>query len=151
MGKKQQDQLQRAKECYADVRDLWQDNRRRMLDDLRFSNPVEPEQWDADALTTRKGRPCLTLDRTNQYIVQVINTARMNKPGINCMPADSRADVDVAEALDGIIRHIEYRSGRRLPTIGPWKAPRAAVSAGCVSFLGSSIHGRTCRKSASTA
>jgi hypothetical protein len=110
MGKKQQDQLQRAKECYADVRDLWQDNRRRMLDDLRFSNPVEPEQWDADALTTRKGRPCLTLDRTNQYIVQVINTARMNKPGINCMPADSRADVDVAEALDGIIRHIEYRS-----------------------------------------
>lgn len=110
MAEKQQDQLQRAKECYADVKEAWQDNRQRMLEDLRFSNPVDPEQWEDEAITTRKGRPCLTLDRTNQYIVQVVNTGRMNKPGINCMPADSGADVDVAEALDGIIRHIEYRS-----------------------------------------
>jgi hypothetical protein len=110
MGKKQQDGLQRAKECYEDVRELWADNRQRMLEDLRFSNPVEPEQWDDEAMKARKGRPCLTLDRTNQYIVQVVNSGRMNKPGINCMPADSNADVEVAEQLDGVIRHIEYRS-----------------------------------------
>lgn len=110
MAEKQQDSLQRAKECYEDVAEAWRDNRQRMLEDLRFSNPVEPEQWDKEAKRLRDGRPCLTLDRTNQYIVQVVNTGRMNKPGINCMPADGGADVDVAEALDGIIRHIEYRS-----------------------------------------
>lgn len=110
MAKKQQDGLQRAKECYEDLREQWADNRQRMLEDLRFSNPVTPEQWGKEALDARKGRPCLTLDRTNQYVVQVVNGGRMNKPGINCMPADSGADVDVATALDGIIRHIEYRS-----------------------------------------
>ncbi len=110
MGKKQQDGLQRAKECYEDLHDQWADNRRRMLEDLEFSNPVEPQQWDKEALDARKGRPCLTLDRTNQYIVQVVNGGRMNKPGINCMPVDSSADIEVAQALDGLIRHIEYRS-----------------------------------------
>ena len=107
---KKQDGLQRAKECYEDVRELWQENRRRMLEDLRFGNPVEPEQWDDEALRVRKGRPCLTLDRTNQYVNQVVNSARMNKPGINCLPVDSGGDIEVAEALDGLIRHIEYRS-----------------------------------------
>lgn len=110
MAKKQQDPLQRAKECYEDLREQWHENRQRMLEDLRFSNPADPQQWDEEALSVRKGRPCLTLDRTGQYIMQVVNSGRMNKPGINCMPADSSADVDVAEALDGIIRHIEYRS-----------------------------------------
>ncbi len=104
------DKLKLAKECYDELREQWSDNRRRMLEDLRFGDPTDPQQWDDDALSARKGRPCLTLDRTGQYVVQVINSGRMNKPGINCMPVDSTADLDVAEALDGIIRHIEYRS-----------------------------------------
>lgn len=105
-----QDPLQRAKECFADVKEAWRENHQRMLDDLRFSNPVDPQQWDKTAKDARAGRVCLTLDRTNQYIVQVVNNARMNKPSITTMPADSRADVAVAKALDGIVRHIEYRS-----------------------------------------
>lgn len=105
-----QDPLQRAKETYADVKEAWRDNHQRMKEDLRFSNPVDPQQWDDDARRLRKDRVCLTLDRTNQYIVQVVNGGRMNRPSINVMPADSRADIAVANALDGIIRHIEYRS-----------------------------------------
>ncbi len=102
--------LQRAKECYADVKEAWHENHKRMLEDIRFSNPSDPQQWPTEAINARKNRVCLTMDRTNQYIVQVVNGARMNKPSISVMPVDSRADVDAASALDGVIRHIEYRS-----------------------------------------
>jgi hypothetical protein len=106
----EKDLLKSAKECYADVKQTWRENHGRMLEDLRFSNPADPQQWPKEATDARKDRVCLTMDRTNQYIVQVVNGARMNKPSISVMPADSRADVDAATALDGVIRHIEYRS-----------------------------------------
>lgn len=108
MAKK--DLLKSAKEAYADVKELWSENHKRMIEDLRFSNPADPQQWPNEAIEARKGRVCLTMDRSNQYIVQVVNGARMNKPSISVMPADSDADVDVATTLDGFIRHIEYRS-----------------------------------------
>lgn len=105
-----QDQHRRAIERYEDAKEAVRQQHQRMQEDLRFSNPSDPQQWDDEALTLRKGRVCLTLDRTNQYIVQVVNDARKNKPGISTLPADSGADVEVAKRLDGIIRHIEYRS-----------------------------------------
>lgn len=105
-----QDKHQRAKERWADATDHMREQHARMLDDLRFSNPADPQQWDPKARELRKGRPCLTFDRTNQFIAQVVNDGRQNKPAIHCIPADSTADVDVAEKLNGIIRHIEYVS-----------------------------------------
>jgi hypothetical protein len=105
-----QDQHRRAIERYEDAKEAVREQHQRMQEDLRFSNPSDPQQWDDEALTLRKGRVCLTLDRTNQYIVQVVNDARKNKPGISTLPADSGADIEVAKRLDGIIRHIEYRS-----------------------------------------
>jgi hypothetical protein len=105
-----QDLHRRAIERYEDAKEADREQQQRMLEDLRFSNPSDPQQWDQEAKDMRKGRVCLTLDRTNQYIVQVVNDARKNKPGITTMPADSGADVEVAKRLDGVIRHIEYRS-----------------------------------------
>lgn len=105
-----QDSHQRAKERFEDARDAFRDQRLRMLEDLRFSNPADPKQWEDDALNARKGRVCLTLDRTNQYIGQIVNNARKNKPAIEVLPVDSGADVQVATRMGGIIRHIEYRS-----------------------------------------
>lgn len=105
-----QDIVQQAKEEYADAKDAVREQELRFREDLRFSNPSEPEQWDDYAKKARKGRPMLTLDRTNQYIAQVVNDARQNKPSIQTLPADSRADIEVAKRLNGIIRHIEYTS-----------------------------------------
>ncbi|MEY2873653.1 MAG: hypothetical protein RLZZ373_1024, partial [Pseudomonadota bacterium] len=105
-----QDTLQRAKEIYADTMEAWRETHRRMREDLLFGDPSEPQQWPQDVLDARRGRPCMTLDRTNQYRMQVVNEARKNKPGLNAMPVDSRGDVLVAQQLDGILRHIEYRS-----------------------------------------
>jgi hypothetical protein len=105
-----QDTLTRIRERYADAADAMSDQHQRMREDMEFSNPACPKQWDSLAVEARKGRPCLTFDRTNQFIQQVVNDGRQNKPSINVMPADSQADVDVAQKLDGVIRHIEYVS-----------------------------------------
>lgn len=105
-----QDTLQRIRERFADAADAMREQHARMREDMEFSNPSDPKQWAGDALAARKGRPCLTFDRTNQFIQQVVNDARQNKPSINCLPADSYADIEVAQKLDGIVRHIEYVS-----------------------------------------
>ena len=41
----------------------------------------------------------------------VTNDQRQNKLGIKVHPVDDGADIDTAEVLQGIIRHIEYASG----------------------------------------
>ena len=105
-----QDKHQRAKERYSDAQEAMREQHARMLEDMRFSNPSDPQQWPDDAKSARKNRPCLTFDRTNQFLQQVVNDARQNKPAIKCLPADSGADIGVASKLDGIIRHIEYVS-----------------------------------------
>lgn len=106
----QQDPHQQAMEAYSDCKDLWRETHQRMNEELEFSNPVQPAQWDKDALNLRKDRICLTLDRTNQYIVQIVNDARQSPPGINVLPVAGSADIEVATKLEGIIRHIEYSS-----------------------------------------
>lgn len=105
-----QDSLVRAKERFKDAQEAASENHARMREDLRFSNPADPQQWTDTARDYRKGRPCMTFDRTNQFIAQVVNDARQNKPAIHCIPVDSNGDPAVAEKLNGIIRHIEYTS-----------------------------------------
>lgn len=105
-----QDSLQRAKEKYEDATDAFRETRAQMLEDLRFSNPAKPEQWPADALKAREGRPCLTFDQTNQYIAQIVNDARQNKPSIYCLPSDAKGSVKVSQVLEGLVRNIEYTS-----------------------------------------
>lgn len=105
-----QDPLQQSKEHYADARDSVREQYDRIKADFRFSNPAAPEQWDAMALTARKGRPMHTLDRTNQYIQHVVNTIRAQKTSAQIFPVDNYGDVDVAQKITGLIRHIEYTS-----------------------------------------
>jgi hypothetical protein len=104
-----QDSHQRAKERYETAKEAMHEQHARMREDLRFSNPADPQQWPDDVKLARKNRVCLTFDRTEQYRRQVINDGRKNKPGINVLPAEG-GDIEVAKRLDGIIRHIEYRS-----------------------------------------
>ncbi len=104
------DSLKLAKERYQEATEAMRDTHARMREDLDFSNPADPQQWDKAVLELRKGRPCLRFDRTNQFIAQVVNAARQNKPSITVLPVDSKADPEVAEKLNGIIRHIEYTS-----------------------------------------
>ncbi len=104
--------VKRAKKRIEDIKSHMRENWERMREDQRFSNPADPMQWDMAVRRARDtdARPCLTFDQTNQYVSQVVNDGRQNKPSIQTMPVDSKADVKVAKVLNGMIRHIEYGS-----------------------------------------
>lgn len=100
--------LERWKRC----EEAESDNRTRALADLKFSLG---EQWDEAIKRAREtdpngARPCLTVDKLDQYVRQVVNDARQNKPAIKPRPKDSGADPQTAEVLAGIVRHIEDQS-----------------------------------------
>jgi len=98
----------------------YSDSREDELDDLRFraASPDNQWQWPADVLATRgsvqgqtiNARPCLTINKLPQHVLQVTNDQRQNRPSGKVIPADDRADVEVAEIFNGIVRHIEYIS-----------------------------------------
>jgi hypothetical protein len=98
----------------------YSESRENELDDLRFSagSPDNRWQWPADVLSTRgsvqgqtlNARPCLTINKLPQHIKQVTNDQRQNRPAGKVIPADDKADIDVAEIFDGLVRHIEYIS-----------------------------------------
>jgi hypothetical protein len=84
-------------------------NRAESLDDLKFS---VGEQWPLTIRNQRMidGRPCLTMDQMQQSIRIVCNEYRQSRPSLNVNPVGSDSDVDTAEILQGIIRHIEVQS-----------------------------------------
>ena len=90
------------------------------IDDLKFyaGSPDNHWQWPADVLATRgavqgqtiNARPCLTINKLPQHVRQVTNDQRQNRPSGKVIPADDKADIDVAEVFNGMVRHIEYIS-----------------------------------------
>jgi hypothetical protein len=87
--------------------------RAKMKDDLRFCTL---DQWPADIRSERENdvengpRPCLTIDKVNQYIVQVLNDIRQGRPGINVRPQDNSGDIETAKLIKGVVRNIEDQS-----------------------------------------
>ena len=98
----------------------YSESREDEIDDLRFAagSPDNHWQWPADVLATRgsvqgqtiNARPCLTINKLPQHVKQVTNDQRQNRPSGKVIPADDKADVEVAEIFDGLVRHIEYIS-----------------------------------------
>lgn len=110
-GSKKDDKaiLDEARKRFAESLDEYSEERDRMADDLRFA---AGEQWDERIRQAREGdpngaRPCLTMDKLGQYVRQVVNDARQNKPSIKVRPVDSGADIEVADMIQGLTRHIE--------------------------------------------
>jgi len=105
--------LDMAVSCYSESRED-------EIDDLKFygGSPDNHWQWPADVLATRgavqgqtiNARPCLTINKLPQHVRQVTNDQRQNRPGAKVIPVDDKADTQVAEIFNGMIRHIEYIS-----------------------------------------
>jgi hypothetical protein len=87
------------------------DNSWRMscLDDLDFSIG---NQWPLTIETIREkdGRPCLVMDQIQQSIRLVCNQYRQQPPAITINPIGDGADVETADIIQGIVRHIEVNS-----------------------------------------
>lgn len=101
--------LEIAKKRFQLAVDAEAQSRTEELDDLQF---LAGNQWPEDVRKDREAdnRPCLTINRLPQFVRQVTNDQRQNRPSINVSPVDSGADVDTAKIFQGIIRHIEQNS-----------------------------------------
>lgn len=84
-------------------------NREEALDDLenlagrQWPEAIKDEREDAN-------RPCLTVNRLPQFVRQVTGDLRNMNPAINVIPGDDKTSEDDAEIVEGLIRHIQYRS-----------------------------------------
>jgi hypothetical protein len=83
--------------------------REQMLEDLRFR---ASEQWPENvrAMREQDNRPCLTVNRIPQFIRQVTNNQRASRPAIAVNPSGDASDPDVAQVIQGVVRHIETKS-----------------------------------------
>lgn len=83
-------------------------------EDLRFSEADSDNmyQWPNSIRRNRDmdERPCLTVNRTRQHNLQIINDERQNKPSIVARPTGNGATFEAAQVFTSIFRHIEYIS-----------------------------------------
>lgn len=101
--------INQAKERFKLCAESEAENRKEELDDQRF---MIGEQWPLDikAARTLDMRPCLTINRIPQFVRQVTNDQRQNRPSIKINPVDDGASKETAKVLEGMVRHIEYNS-----------------------------------------
>jgi hypothetical protein len=105
----QADPLHEHREAFKALHEAWKEDQKRYVEDVKFIAGDQWHQKDKDARDA-DGRPCLTVDKLNQYVKQVVNDSRQNRPSVKVRPVDSGADVEAAEIFQGMIRHIEDRS-----------------------------------------
>lgn len=109
------DVLEEAQLLYNETLSASRDQRRQIEQDLEFSDPSDPKQWDEDVKRQREGdpggkRPCLVHDQLGQYIANVAGQIEKQPPSIHAIPVGGGADKEAAEQIDGRFRHIEYAS-----------------------------------------
>ncbi len=85
------------------------DNHKEGLDDLRF---LKGDQWPEKQRRQREveGRPCLTINKLPTFLQQVTNDQRQNRASIKVSAVSEDATGEMAELIQGAIRHIEYDS-----------------------------------------
>lgn len=85
------------------------ENRSSAVLDLEFE---DGQQWPDDLYNLRKvsRRPTLTINHTRTFVRRVVNNMRQQRPRIKVHPVGEGADMDLAQKVQGLIRHIEQRS-----------------------------------------
>lgn len=109
------DVLKDAEEAYREYSDAHAKQRKQIAEDLQFSDPSNPKQWDADVKLQREcdpggKRPCLVMDQCGQYVANVAGQIEQKPPSIHAIPINGGADQHAAEQIDGRFRHIEHAS-----------------------------------------
>ena len=109
------DTLEEAQCLYRESLDACREQRQQMVEDFEFSDPSNPNQWDAATRLQRENdpggrRPCLVMDHTSQYVQQVSGQVEQNPPAVHAIPVGGGADKQAAEQIDGRFRHIEHAS-----------------------------------------
>jgi Phage P22-like portal protein len=84
-------------------------NRTKALEALEF---LDGKQWPDDLYNQRKinKRPSLTINHTRTFRNRVVNNMKQQRPRIKVHPVGDGADVDKAQKIGGLLRHIEVMS-----------------------------------------
>jgi hypothetical protein len=109
------DAVKDAQELFTEAMDFQREQRRQVEEDLKFTDPSNPDQWDSTIKAQREAdpggvRPCLVFDQLGQYISNVSGQIQQRPPALHALPVDGGADRKTAEQLDGFFRHIEHAS-----------------------------------------
>lgn len=117
MASAEQKFMATARKRLQEAIDAFDETRKDEVDDIRFAaaTPDNGWQWPTKIRNARMNdpngaRPCLTINKLPQHIKLVTNEQRQNRPSIKVIPVDDKADPEVAEVLNGIVRHIEANS-----------------------------------------
>lgn len=118
MAERTEDILAEVKERFEAAEAFEANWRAHALDDLRFfhADAYNHYQWDDAVYQARSGtfggspRPCLTINKTAQHVLQVENDARQSQMGIKVNATGFGSTAKAADVIEGIIRHIEYQS-----------------------------------------
>ena len=88
-----------ARERFEYAKEQWGEIYKSVREDLEFSDPTNPKQWPEQVVLERQNatggpRPCYVFDQTGQFVRQVVNTARRNKPAMKFLPVTSLMNTD---------------------------------------------------------
>lgn len=99
--------FKRCEEFEANFRSLY-------IEDVKFAHGDSDNMWQwSDAMVKSRradSRPSLTVNKTRQHNLMIVNDAKMNKPSVKFIPTGGAATYESAQVCDGIMRHIEYQS-----------------------------------------
>jgi len=104
------DIIDEAKEDYKIADEGWRDIYEAAREDVKFTYDIDDGQWDTDTLRQRKNRPCITVNKLQKFVRQSRGDFAMNRPSMKVIPVDDKADVQMAELYNAILRQIEYTS-----------------------------------------
>jgi hypothetical protein len=103
-----------AKERFRRAEEWEQEARNNFVFDMKFANADSQNmyQWPTEISNDRtsSNRPCLTINKTKQHCLQIINDQRQNQSQIEIRPVGNGASYEAAAIFEGIIRHIEFES-----------------------------------------
>lgn len=109
----ERDILFRAKKNFQIAAEAEKNIRKDALDDLKF---CKGDQWTPEIKQQRERekRPCLTVNQLPQFVRQISNDQRQNRPSIKIDSLDFGSNTRDAEIREGLIRHIEEQSNAEI-------------------------------------
>ena len=114
MSDRKDDIIREAKERLDAALDWESIARERARNDYRFVNGDADNgyQWPGAMLKQREldRKPTLTINKTRQHCLQIINDARQNQVEIRIDPVGDGATYESAQCMQDLVRHIEYQS-----------------------------------------
>ena len=108
-GEKEGEIIELAKKRRKLCIDAEHETRLDAVDDVRFSYG---DQWPSEIQTAREidSQPCLTINKTGQYVRQVVNDSRQNSPAVKVFPVGGGSDQETAKVMNGLLRDVQQRT-----------------------------------------